>query len=279
MDISLKKRKRTRRRRSVRRTYESQVRSPKLKVSSVKVRQAWRATRVRLLGAALLAALLALLGHLFFSYDFYVYEATIVGNHWLSYDAIYPASGVDTLNVFWISPRKAAAAIEALPGIREASVQASLPANVRIRVQEREPLLIWRTSAGDLWLDSEAVALPYGADPAGATFVVDSSGQAYQPNDRVNPTVVTSVQMLQAAFPDARIYYYQAHEGLSFQSPEGWPIQIGTSQDIARKVAVLQALRTKLQEQGIEPYYIDLRLVDHPVYAVADHSAASTGGN
>jgi hypothetical protein len=258
MDISLKKRKRTRRRRSVRRTYESQVRSPKLKVSSVKVRQAWRATRVRLLGAALLAALLALLGHLFFS---------------------YPASGVDTLNVFWISPRKAAAAIEALPGIREASVQASLPANVRIRVQEREPLLIWRTSAGDLWLDSEAVALPYGADPAGATFVVDSSGQAYQPNDRVNPTVVTSVQMLQAAFPDARIYYYQAHEGLSFQSPEGWPIQIGTSQDIARKVAVLQALRTKLQEQGIEPYYIDLRLVDHPVYAVADHSAASTGGN
>jgi cell division septal protein FtsQ len=279
MDISLKKRRRSQGRRSVRRTYESQVRSPKLKVSKVKVRQAWRASRIRLLGVFLLAALLALLGYLFFSYNFYVYEATIEGNHWLSYDAVYAASGVDTLNVFWISPRQAAAAIEALPGIREASVQVSLPANVGIRVQERQPLLIWRTSAGDLWLDSDAVALPYGADPAGATFVVDSSEQAYQPNERVNPGVVTSVQVVQAAFPDVRIYYYRAHEGLSFQSPEGWPIQIGTSQDIARKVAVLQALRTKLQEQGIEPYYIDLRLVDHPVYAVADQSAASTGGD
>jgi cell division septal protein FtsQ len=262
----------------VRRTHESQARSPKLKVSKTKVRQAWRASRVRLLGAVLLAALLALLGYLFFSYRFYVYEATIEGNYWLSYDAIYAASGVDTLNVFWISPRRVAAAVEALPGIREVSVHVSLPAKVRLRVQEREPLLIWRTSTGDLWLDSEAVALPYGDDPTGATFVVDSSGQAYQPNDRVNPTVVTSVQAVQAAFPDVRIYYYTAHQGLSFHSPEGWPIQIGTSQDIARKVAVLQALRAKLREQGIEPYYIDVRLVDHPVYAVADQ-AAPTGGN
>jgi cell division septal protein FtsQ len=279
MDISLKKRKRSRRRRAVRRTYETQVRSPKLKVSKAKVRRAWRATRVRLLGAIVLMALLALLGYLFFSYNFYVYEATIVGNRYLRYDTVYAASGVDTLNVFWISPRRAEAAIEALPGIREASVHVRLPAKVHIRVQEREPLLIWRTSAGDLWLDSDAVALPYGVDPDGATFVVDSSGQAYQPNDRVNPAVVTSIQTLQATFPDVHIYYYQAHEGLSFHSPEGWPVQIGTSQDIARKVAVLQALRTKLREQGVEPYYIDLRLVDHPVYAIADHSAAATGGD
>jgi cell division septal protein FtsQ len=159
MEIPLKKRRNKRGRRSVRRTHRTQMRSPRLRVSREKIRQAWRATRVRLLGLVLLSGLLALLGYMFFSWDFYVYGATITGNRWLADEVIYAASGVDTQNIFWISPRRVAAAIEQVPGVRQASVRVSLPARVRIRIEEREPVLVWRTPSGDLWLDSEAVAL------------------------------------------------------------------------------------------------------------------------
>ncbi len=279
MELSFRNRKSHRGRRAWRRTNRSQLRSPKLRVSTVKVKQAWRATRLRLLGAALLLGMLGLLTYAFRSYNFYIYDAEITGYHWLKREAIYAAAGVHTQNIFWLSPAEVAASVEALPGVREAKVQVWLPATVRIQVEEREPEMIWRTADGDLWLDRDAVALPYGGDPTGAVFVVDRSGQTYRPNDRVEPDVVASVQALQAEFPEVHTYYYQAHEGLTFASPEGWPIQIGTSQDMARKVAVLKALGKWLRDRGIQPINVDLRLVDHPVYAVASGPAAPAGGD
>jgi hypothetical protein len=222
----------------------------------------------------LLLALIGGLGYGSLDERFFVYEGRITGARHLGAEVIYQVAGVHEQNIFWIDPAKVARRIAALDGIKAARVRCDLPATVVIEVEERQPVVLWRvlTQEHDWWLDEEGVVLPYHGDAQSAEtlFVVDSSPHELDVGQRIEPEgIVQSVRQLAAALPDIRIFFYQPDRGLSFtQGAEGadWPVYVGSSEDLAQKIQVMQTLTGYFKANGIRPRYVDVRWAAHPVY-------------
>lgn len=234
----------------------------------------WRSIALRLLACLILAALIGLGVYASTDAQFFVYEARIVGAQHLEAGLIYQAAQVHEKNIFWVDPQAVAQRIVQLDGIKGVRVRCELPAVVTIEVEEREPVVMWRatTQQEDLWLDGDGVVLPYHGDvnSPDMIFVVDYGERHLQVGDRIEPDgVVQSARQLAAAVPGARVFVYQPGLGLSFTQgldQAEWPVRVGTSEDLPRKIQVLQALTDYLQSNNVQPRYVDVRWADHPVY-------------
>jgi cell division protein FtsQ len=224
-----------------------------------------------------LAGLGSLIAHASADAKFFVYEGRIVGARHSDAVEIYRTAGVHEQSIFWIDPQQVARRVIQLDGIRAVRVRCELPSRVIIEVEEREPAVMWRAGRQqrDWWLDGEGVVLPYHGDvnAPNTVFVVDSSDRELQIGDRIEPEgMAQSVLQLAQAVPGIRVFFYEPDRGLSFTQQVGgaeWPVYVGTSRDLARKIQVMQALTNHLQENEMRPRYVDVRWADHPVYGKA----------
>lgn len=243
----------------------------------------WRLVLTRFPAVIVLVSLVALFIYVSAAQQFYVFRAEVVGSHYVESDTIYQASGIHEQNIFWIRPNKAAEAVVHLDGIRAARVRCRLPARVTIEVTERQPIVLWHAEAqGDnLWLDEEGVVLPYHGVVSDTVFVVDSSERLLNVGDRVEPEgIVTSVQQLASSLPEVSLFYYQPDRGLSFMQETfhgSWPVYVGDSSDLARKIQILQALTDYFTEHKMRPTYVDVRWADYPVFGKPDRKASLKG--
>ncbi len=206
--------------------------------------------------------------------EFFVYEGEILGARHLDPKIVYGAAEIHEQNIFWIRPDKVVERISQLDGIKAVYVRCGLPAKVTIEVEEREPIIMWRalSQERDWWLDQEGVVLPYHGDihSPDTVFVVDSSERHLQVGDRIEPDgIVQSVQQLAAALPEIEVLFYESDRGLSFTFSGGgaeWPIFVGDSQDLQRKIQAVQALTDYLVTNNVPTRYVDVRWADYPVY-------------
>ena len=236
--------------------------------------------------AAILVALAWLAIYTSTNAKFFVYDAQIVGGRHTGPETVYQAAGVHEQNIFWIDPQQVAEDIMQLQGVKSVRVRCELPARVTIEVEEREPVVMWRATAQqqDLWLDKEGKVLPYHGDTNSPemVFVIYYGERRLQEGDSVEPEgIVQSTLQLDAALPGVRIFYYQPDRGLSFtqQAETGsWPVYVGSSEDLPRKIQVVSALTSYLRANGIQPRYVDVRWADHPVYGRLAGEATG-GGN
>jgi len=236
----------------------------------------WRSVGWRLLALVVLAALIGVMVYISSDFSFFVYQDStrIEGVRFMQADEIFAASGVNEQNIFWIDPAEIAGRIVALDGVKAARVRCDLPTLVTIEVEEREPVVMWRATSQeqDLWLDDAGVVLPYHGDvnSPDMVFVVDYGERHLKVGDRIEPEgIVRSVLQLAAALPGEQVYYYQPDRGLSFThrvSGGQWPVYVGTSDDLPRKIQVVQALTEYLVANNIGPRYVDVRWAEHPVY-------------
>jgi cell division septal protein FtsQ len=233
-------------------------------------RQIWKRVPVLFVLAGLMAAII----YASTAEEFFVYEAQITGARYLERAKIYQAAEIDELNIFWIQPEKVAGRIRQLDGIKAVHVNCGLPARVAIEVEEREPVLMWRalSQGRDWWLDEEGVVLLYHGDAhaSDALFVVDSSNRQLEVGDQIEPDgIVQSVLQLAAALPEIQIFYFEEGQGLSFTHKSGemqWPVIVGDSKDLQRKIQAVHVLTGYLLDKNIRARYVDVRRSDYPVY-------------
>jgi hypothetical protein len=234
----------------------------------------WRALGRRL---PILLVTLAAFGAMVYAFtdaQFFVYQGHIIGAGHLHPAIIYQAADVHEQSIFWVDPDAVAERVARVDGVKSVKVQCELPARVVISVEERQPRILWRvvSQERDWWVDEEGTVLPYHGDPASpdVIFVVDYSGRTLAIGDRVKPgKLVQSVLSLADAMPEIRLYTYHADRGLGFTQDlaEGqWPVYLGSSEDLERKVQIMQAMTSYLVSKNIHPRYIDVRWPDHPVY-------------
>jgi hypothetical protein len=211
---------------------------------------------------------------------FFVRGVQVVGAQHLDPEVISKAAGAIEQSVFWLDPRGVADRIIQLPGIKAVHVQCSLPSQVIIKVQEREPVVLWRAESQgrDWWLDEDGVVLAYHGDPEAAStvFVIDSSERDLQVGDRIDPRgLVQSVRRLADALPGTKYFYYQEDRGLSFlHQADGaqWPVYVGSSDDLARKILSMEVVTDHLNKKKTTPRYVDVRWADRPVYRVRERN-------
>jgi hypothetical protein len=264
----------------------SRTRNPAAEqVAAAQTGHRWRLFLIRVPALLVLAGLIGLAVYGSTDASFFVYEAQIAGANHIDAETIYRQAGVHEQSIFWIRPEQVAERILQIDGIKAVQVHCGLPAQVSITVEEREPVVMWRVLAQqrDWWLDEEGRVLPYPgeAESPDMIFVVDSSDRQLEPRGSLQPAgLVHSVQQLAAALPGTRIFFYDAGRELSFtQQAEGtqWPVYVGTSDDLPRKIQVLQVLTRHLQDNGIRPRYVDVRWPDHPAYSVPGGAATGKG--
>jgi hypothetical protein len=217
--------------------------------------------------------------------EFFVYDAEIAGARHLSHQAIYDAAGVHEMNMFWLRADRIAERIRQLDGIKAVHVWCGLPSRLTIEVEEREPVMMWRADSQqhDWWLDIEGMVLPYHGDVESpdTIFVVDSSERHLSPGMRIGPDdIVQSVQQLAAAVPQVKVFFYEADRGLSFNfgtDKRGWPVFVGDSENLERKIQAVQSLTNHLVGNKIRPRFVDVRWAEYPVYGKPVTQAASEG--
>ncbi len=226
----------------------------------------WRTRGGTVLSVLLLAAIAWSCFFFFGSDDFYVYSAAVEGNHAVPVEEIFAASELDGQSIFWVHPARTAEAIARLPDVKSVEVDCRLPAQVTIRVVERQARVVWQWQDQQFWVDDHgAVLKPRGTLPD-ALVVQDGSAAPPRLGGRVDAQAVIAAQQLHDLRPQLLAVAYDPDRGLVLESAGGWPIYLGVGDDMARKLAVLAALETDLKKQGIEPVYIDLRYPGRPTY-------------
>ncbi len=263
-------------RRSERRLGKPQVMESRTVVSAFAVRPAlsfWQMNNSRIIGLLTLL-LFVWVGYLLFRYDsFYVYTADIQGNHILSAEEIYAASQVHTLSVFWIDPKTAKRNVESLPNVKNAQVKVTLPANVRIEVEERQPEVVWQSGEDLWWIDNEGtfVTPKEGVEvAAGRLRIVDTDERKVRVNDTIDTAIIRGAQIVHEQKPEVEQIYHSQYYGLYYFTPEGWPVILGKASNIPVKLAVADAMIADLQTRQITPAFVDVRNPRRGVYREKD---------
>ncbi len=191
--------------------------------------------------------------------QFYVYSAQIQGNRRVPAAEIYAASQIDKQHIFWVRPNLAAARVMDLPGIADAHVSMALPSTVTIEVQEREPLVAVQTISMTTWFAADGTRLPQaGSEPP--LLLIDPEGVASTDQGELRAQVLADLQALHAGMPDLTTIDYGAQEGLTFQSPDGYTVYLGSQGNVAAKLDLLQSVQVQIASREAAPKVVDLRV-------------------
>jgi hypothetical protein len=244
-----------------------------------------RRAGVRLWSGLILVCLIGTIVYVSAHEKFFVSRPEVVGAHYVDQTSILDVADVDQLNIFWIEPEKVEERVAQLQGVKAVRVRCRLPASVAIEVTEREPVALWyvKSQGKESWVDEEGMILPYNGDPQapGTIFVIDSSGRELQAGAKIEPAdLVKSAQRLADAIPETNVFYYHPVRGLSFLQTSGgdeWHVYVGTSEDLPRKIRVVEALTSYLAANDVRPTYVDVRTASHPLYGQPPGKAKKKG--
>lgn len=145
---------------------------------------------------------------------------------------------------------------EAFPGFRQVQVEVDFPNRVEIRVQEREPVLVWQEGEEVFWVDREGVKFyAWGkVNPAWPRVRAQGTWE----NVSLSPQEVAFVLHLSRRLALTELVYHPEY-GFGWQAPQGWQVYIGTSMhDWDARLALYEQVVQQLEAQGIRPRAIRL---------------------
>ncbi len=182
--------------------------------------------------------------------------------------------------------------VEGYPSLSEVSVSVSLPAALTIRVQERQPVLVWQQGAVTLWIDSEGILFPprgeaeipltvlAAGDPPGADDNPEEAAESpsaeagaepartpTQTWPRTTPEFVEGVLALSQYVPSGTYLLYDPQFGLGWEDPQGWMVYFGRDiSDMHMKLVEYTHIVDALGAEGLTPGLISLEFYHAPYY-------------
>lgn len=225
----------------------------------------WSPSRVA--SALLLVAVIAAIGWLHSDSQWFVYRENVTfrGVTYANADELYAQSGVDSWNIFWLSPSSIRERLVALPTVADAQVRVQLPNLIVVDVQEEQPVALWVTQAGNFWLLPDGAALPEPAPgKAGLLQIIDPQRDAQAWGDTtgtaIDGDVLQSAQTLLSYMPAVDQIYFNKGVGLNFHLPDsGAWVYWGDGLNMDKKYTNIVAIQRQLRSAGSQPKIIDVR--------------------
>ena len=196
-------------------------------------------------------------------------------------------------SIFSINPQGLEEILQqAFPELEKISVRVNLPANIKVAVVEREPLIAWTQDGSEVWVDEQGVAFPPRGNPESSLVRVEGRGTppgftsspstndlqnlptgfpypttSTVPNISLSPKLVSAIVALGAKMPADTLLVYDSEHGLGWNDPNGWEVFFGQEdQDMEMKLSVYETLVDHLQSEGIQPELISVEYVHAPYY-------------
>lgn len=245
----------------------------------------------RLLSAALIFCVTAILFALWNAPFFQIDQAKLVGAERLTADDINTVLQVQGMAVIQASPRDMEAELtDAFPDLSSVKVSVGLPASVTVRVTERQPVIVWKQGSTVQWIDKDGFAFPARGD-APDLVVVDASAapvatpavlpdaittagknklnstQDAAPARFLDPDLINAILTLGPKVPQGTTMAFSPDYGLGWNDPKGWQVFFGKDlNDMDEKLAQYQAIVTELTRQNIHPKLISVEFPHAPFY-------------
>jgi cell division protein FtsQ len=207
-----------------------------------------------------------------------VQRADISGLNRLNEDEINLVLGISGQPIFLMDPKTMETLLkDNYPEFTSVDVRVEFPNKVHVKVEERQPILLWKQDDNSVMVDASGFAFPIReSNETAPTLVVEAND-----SPSVKPSI-TNADVTQARFMDVDmvsaivsmsavvpanipILYDQQH-GLGWKDKRGWDVFFGDAQDIDMKLSVYQALVKKLKQEKIEPVLISVEFVHAPYY-------------
>lgn len=185
--------------------------------------------------------------------------------------AIAQSRLVDT-PVFTASTASARALLRALPAVRDARVEVSLPSSAKITLVEREAIGRWVASDGLEWFVDADGVLFASADPTAAPQLrAFDERPAHLPGERLDPALVRVALRLATLAPgelraDAtalRVVMTAGANGLVLRTGSGWEIRFGAPDRFDEKLALARRYLQDNPQRRLD--YVDVRSPDRIV--------------
>ncbi|HUK09939.1 MAG TPA: FtsQ-type POTRA domain-containing protein [Stellaceae bacterium] len=159
-----------------------------------------------------------------------------------------------------IDPAAARARLEALPWVRSASVTRLLPDTLRVRIEERVPLALWRRGDKLVLVDRDGVAMPTASSGDFANLIElvgdEAPGQAAALLDMMASEPTLAVHVVAAVRVGGRRWNLQLDDGITVELPELEPL--AAWRELARLDRTAGLLRREIKR-------VDLRFADRMV--------------
>jgi len=240
---------------------------------------------------ALIALAMVAVGFALFSSNFRVQQVVVTGTSNAGLVRTIQRMGMQGQNIFLIDITGFTNRVDALPLVASASIQKAWPNQLTVAVVERLPVLLWQTPWATFSVDSHGIVMSLASDTSGADHlmtVVDArvkgATQRVQPGTQLNAADIAFAlqvfeQLPQVADVSAFTLRYSAAPGSqssgdgSFivESQQGWIAYLGSADDnnpLDNRLAELQQILSKAQQQQLNLATIDLRYGLRPVYTV-----------
>lgn len=225
----------------------------------------WRASK--LLSVVLLLGATGIIAWVHTSDQWFIYRENVQFNgvNYLDANYLYQASGLDAWNIFWVQPESIRQRLAALPYITDVQVKTSLPNQVAVNVQEAQPVALWVTSAGALWLLADGIALPaQGKTHNDIPQIIDVT-QAAKALDThkglaIEPNILQSAVAIKQQLTEIDQLHFNKDYGLNFHLPSSsaW-VYWGDGYNMETKFANLAAIQDLIKAGKEKPAIIDVR--------------------
>ena len=206
----------------------------------------------------------------------------LVGAEHVGSREVAQAAGLDDGdNLLLVSTGEISRRVESLPWVAQAEVDRKLPGTVRVRIEEREPALVLAFGAARWTLDESGRVLAVGEAAEGLPVLAGASVSDLEPGRQLeSPQVLDALKaygsMPPALLTDVEAIFAPTIERLTFSFANGVLVRYGAAERLNSKHQVLAALFHRLETEGSDAAYIDIRVPTSPaVSPAAPHNEAT----
>jgi cell division protein FtsQ len=222
--------------------------------------------RARRLGLLALVAALAVAGWwLYQSPWLRIQEVTVEGTRLLDPDYLIGTADLRGDSVLFPDTSGARQRLEDVAMVKSVTFERDWPRGMRIIVKERRPWGFWEAGTRRYVIDEDGVVLERVLPDEGAPVIRQlDAGDILQPGDRVDSDAVALTRQIAEAAPQRLgltldTVEYRERDGLTAVFAEGLRVTFGDGSDFDYKMAALQALLERTQQDGVEVRTVDLR--------------------
>ncbi len=162
--------------------------------------------------------------------------------------------------------------LEDYPEIKQASIERALPGRLVVHIERRHPVAAIKTDEQWALVDEEGICVATAtALPASLIHFYGLANNPLASGEQLNGSELKLVSEALAGLEDC-----SATEGLvmdfterhlvQIYSPTGVLGKLGSPDNLKRKIMMFLAIMQQLEEKGHQAAYIDVRIMDQPVW-------------